>query len=531
MSNQFDTIIEGQKKAMEFWSNLSEQMTKAFTPETNGKSKSTDDAQDLFTEWYKKQQDFFEQAVKVGQDPQKALEKAPEQMRQWMEMQTEYAQKWAKFYQDNAEKMGLKLPEYQGAFNPSGFFQDGMKSWKEWMNKGNKWMSEQVYDKMPYSMRPHFTNFVESYDYMHRYWEPMQRLIQNGMYTKEMIDKYFSPDSYQKVVNQMMGFRPVGNTSELIENVNKWFETYLSYTKNEAGDWSSISDNWKEKMREYMDKGNMPFFEMATDFNNRMRDQLAPYYNIMAQGRQTEVAKMMRDIQFAYIAFILKSAELQSMVYEAGQFSMPDTIRDFYKKYKDSKEMPEYQDFFQHYVNTLEDTLLKVLHSEEYSKLQSEVAAAGTGIKSMTDKIMELTYADLPFLTKSDGDDIAKESNALRQKMRKLEQKVAELEKALLLAGKPMVSKGEEVTETKGTSKKKLIDKIGKASKAQADDLKQIKGIGPKLEKMLNELGVYSYNQISKMTAREYDMIDELLGAFQGRAKRDQWAKQAKSLL
>ena len=108
---------------------------------------------------------------------------------------------------------------------------------------------------------------------------------------------------------------------------------------------------------------------------------------------------------------------------------------------------------------------------------------------------------------------------------------VAELEKALLLAGKPMVVKAEEVTETKGASKKKLIDKIGQASKGQADDLKQIKGIGPKLENMLNELGVFTYQQISKLTAREYDMIDELLGTFQGRAKRDEWAKQAKTLL
>jgi molybdopterin-containing oxidoreductase family membrane subunit len=48
---------------------------------------------------------------------------------------------------------------------------------------------------------------------------------------------------------------------------------------------------------------------------------------------------------------------------------------------------------------------------------------------------------------------------------------------------------------------------------------------------MLNELGIYSYNQISKMTAKECDIIDELLGTFQGRAKRDEWAKQAKSLL
>ncbi len=48
---------------------------------------------------------------------------------------------------------------------------------------------------------------------------------------------------------------------------------------------------------------------------------------------------------------------------------------------------------------------------------------------------------------------------------------------------------------------------------------------------MLNELGIFTYEQVSKMTAEEYDMIDGLLDAFHGRAKRDQWAKQAKTLI
>ncbi len=450
MSNQFDNIIEGQKKAMEFWSNLSGQMTKAFTP----KAKNGAEAEDIFADWYNKQQSFFEEAMKGAEDPQKAFQKAPEQISRWMEMQTEFAKKWVDFYQENAEKMGIKMPEFKSAYDPGNFFQESMKNWNQWMEGGQKWMSNQVMDKMPFNMRPHYTNFMETYDFMHRYWEPMQRLIQNGMYNKEMVDKYFSPEAYQKLVNQMMGFRPVGNTSELIENVNKWFETYFSYMNTEASDWASVSETWQEKMKAYFEKGNLPFFEMATDFNNRMQDQLAPFFNVMSQGRETEIAKLMRDIQFNYIAFMLKSSELQTKVYEAGQFALPDTLRELFKEYKGKQEMPDYQEFFQRYVNTLENTLIEVLESDEYSKLQSEVAAAGTGLKAKTDKVMELMYADMPFLTKSDGDDIAQETNALRQKMRRLEAKIAELEKALLLAGKATVGK-EEATDGKKSSKKK----------------------------------------------------------------------------
>jgi len=63
-----------------------------------------------------------------------------------------------------------------------------------------------------------------------------------------------------------------------------------------------------------------------------------------------------------------------------------------------------------------------------------------------------------------------------------------------------------------------------------ADDLKQISGVGPKLEKTLNSIGIYNFVQVSRMTDKEYDLLDSLLDSFKGRAKRDDWAGQAKNL-
>jgi molybdopterin-containing oxidoreductase family membrane subunit len=79
--------------------------------------------------------------------------------------------------------------------------------------------------------------------------------------------------------------------------------------------------------------------------------------------------------------------------------------------------------------------------------------------------------------------------------------------------------------------KKKLIEKIGAVKPSQADDLKVIKGVGPKLEKALNDLGIYTYEQLSRLSDQEYEWIDQLLHVFQGRSKRDHWAEQAQELL
>ena len=62
------------------------------------------------------------------------------------------------------------------------------------------------------------------------------------------------------------------------------------------------------------------------------------------------------------------------------------------------------------------------------------------------------------------------------------------------------------------------------------DDLRQIKGVGPKLEALLHELGVTSYAQIAGWSEADVDRIDAQLGTFAGRIRRDSWIEQAKFL-
>jgi NADH-quinone oxidoreductase subunit E len=64
----------------------------------------------------------------------------------------------------------------------------------------------------------------------------------------------------------------------------------------------------------------------------------------------------------------------------------------------------------------------------------------------------------------------------------------------------------------------------------KADDLKLIWGVGPKLEKMLNKMGVWHFEQVASWSAKELAWVDDKLEGFKGRAKRDEWVKQARKL-
>ncbi|MEM8980206.1 MAG: hypothetical protein AAGD04_12030 [Pseudomonadota bacterium] len=64
----------------------------------------------------------------------------------------------------------------------------------------------------------------------------------------------------------------------------------------------------------------------------------------------------------------------------------------------------------------------------------------------------------------------------------------------------------------------------------KADDLKLIKGVGPKLAKWLNTMGVFHFDQVAGWTAKEVAWMDENLEGVKGRVSRDDWVAQARAL-
>jgi len=77
-----------------------------------------------------------------------------------------------------------------------------------------------------------------------------------------------------------------------------------------------------------------------------------------------------------------------------------------------------------------------------------------------------------------------------------------------------------------------LMDKLGAFNPDTdiADELQKIKGVGPQMEQVLNQIGIFTFAQVSKMTSAEYDLLDSITEKFPGRAQRDDWAGQAKLL-
>lgn len=93
-------------------------------------------------------------------------------------------------------------------------------------------------------------------------------------------------------------------------------------------------------------------------------------------------------------------------------------------------------------------------------------------------------------------------------------------------AAKKTAAKASDAELDAGTKPKTLKT----ARKSGADDLKQIKGVGPKMETLLHTLGFFHFDQVAAWTQSEVTWVDQNLKGFKGRVSRDEWVSQAKLL-
>lgn len=61
----------------------------------------------------------------------------------------------------------------------------------------------------------------------------------------------------------------------------------------------------------------------------------------------------------------------------------------------------------------------------------------------------------------------------------------------------------------------------------EPDNLRQIKGVGPKLDNLLKDLGITRFDQIAAWTEDDIAKVDEHMETFRGRITRDKWVEQA----
>lgn len=72
-----------------------------------------------------------------------------------------------------------------------------------------------------------------------------------------------------------------------------------------------------------------------------------------------------------------------------------------------------------------------------------------------------------------------------------------------------------------------ISESVGKDPGRHSDDLKKIFGVGPVLERFLNDHGVFWFEQVARWSQADIDKFEGRLRNFSGRITRENWVRSA----
>ncbi|NRA86806.1 MAG: NADH-quinone oxidoreductase subunit NuoE [Rhizobiales bacterium] len=197
----------------------------------------------------------------------------------------------------------------------------------------------------------------------------------------------------------------------------------------------------------------------------------------------------------------------------------------------------------------INDDFYEDLNEDNFKKLLEDLKAGRTtNVGTQVDRLNAAPCGGITTLTDDalfDGSMVGSYKQVM-QEIEKVEaeaKKVAELEAAEKAKEEAAEKAASEKQETKPEVKEAVSvkaddgavsdafkpDMLSEARNGEADDLKVIKGVGPKLESVLNGLGIFHYSQVAAWNADQIAWVDSKL-KFKGRIERDGWIEQASSL-
>lgn len=439
MNTPFNVFVENQKKFYDNWMEMTQNMSTTKKQETN---KAGKEGFDMFQDFFASQKELFENSFKMG-DPKETSEKMSRQYNEWLELQQSFFKKWMQNYND--PKASETNPLTNGEW-----MQKQVEMWKEMNQRGMEWINDNLFNHLPDSMKPHFKNYLHSVEVLNKNWETIYRMITQGVFNPATIEKMMNKDLQKQFVEAYFGMKMPSDSSQMLEQIRTWFDKMINAVEsgdNPMGNWVEL---WSDSYKRMSKMDIQPGYRMILDMQKTIIENSEPFFSIAGESKQHRLTRELRDLQFAFTAYMVHSIEMQQHLYEASGNAMTETIRTFSEKFSENGEAPDMNVFFNSYVEIMENHLTEVLKSDEYSRVQSEMVKFGAKVKMLTEETLETMMEDFPFVPRSEGDEMNKQTTALKRKVRELEKKVAELNQAIdQIKAKPK----EEVKATRATTK------------------------------------------------------------------------------
>jgi cell fate (sporulation/competence/biofilm development) regulator YlbF (YheA/YmcA/DUF963 family) len=306
-------------------------------------------------------------------------------------------------------------------------FQNMYQSWMNTMQTSYTTMMEQMNNSFGKNIFGDYMQGNKMYADMQAYFQPMMDAMKNGQFNQEWMNKFMQPEAYRNLVKEMFG------TAFEENNIKTAFESGMKELQQFFSNTNNMSHEFMTKMKEL---ATSPVF--SNDAYNNMEEfyknmsglftrTFEPMMKVANAGKEKESAEAALRMMDKMSESMVKQAELQILLQETSRKVMENLSQEYMEKMKGGKitEVPTSNEMYNRWVAISDKMFTELFASEKFSKAKGEVLNLSMEIKKMNDLQFERNLSHLPFVFKSEIDELNKTIHALRKELRDLKQHTA----------------------------------------------------------------------------------------------------------
>ncbi len=164
-------------------------------------------------------------------------------------------------------------------------------------------------------------------------------------------------------------------------------------------------------------------------------------------------------------------------------------------------------------------------HAADVKKAREDAAAEAA--RHHADEIRKVSAASVAAASSHEAALKSTREGALADAARRHNQELAELQSDHNAA---LARHADDLAKARVTAATPAAVAASAVVASKTDDLKLIWGVGPEIEKLLNQHGTRSFEQIANWTGKDVSWFEGLLPAFKGRPESEKWVEQCKKL-
>jgi polyhydroxyalkanoate synthase subunit PhaE len=432
------------KNVKDVMGNMADATTKSINNwvETAGKAqqnmmsgKAMEKNSELYQEWLNKQMNIFRNNDASANGSEKKHEgeangNPQEYFTNWYNQQMEMVKKMTDFNQQMYTGwMNMMQPNNQQKNDWTNMFGA--------MNMNNNWMTQMnsMFENMRQMMTPGvnkdaFANMFQSQQIMMKmqeFYQPLFNMMKNGA-SMDNWKNMMNMEDYKKTIENMFSsFFPAESMKEAFENYTKTIEDFFKKGQEmNSESWEAFQASMKQ-YPEFFNGDVNKMMNIYQQMNETIQKSINPVMNMIAPGKEKERMETAIETLDKMAVFSIKQAQMQYLIYTAGNNAMQKSMEMVMEKYKNNHEVTSFQQFYSEWVALNEKVFTELFASDEYAAVKADSLALGLTIKKDIEKQIELNMSAMPVAFRSEMEEVYKIIHDLKKKVRTLESRLAEI--------------------------------------------------------------------------------------------------------